>query len=150
VENAEIGMENVHWKNDELGCPMVINPDLRKIEMNYNTDMFMVSTTIDSKDICNVPVVNKDIPNAEEWYKIRNATSDLYENPAVSLYSLTHSVHMPTLPADLLKINNDWIQQSKDLIAKSVVSGGSYSVDQAITDLKSLKQKIGQNQTLDW
>jgi putative aldouronate transport system substrate-binding protein len=146
----KFGTENVHWKNDELGCPRVTNPDLRKIEMNYNTDMFMAATTIDSKEICNVPVVNKDIPNAEEWYKIRNETRDLYENPAVPLYTLTHSEHMPTLPADLLKINNDWTQQSKDLIAKSVVSGSSYTVDQAITDLKSLKQKIGQNQTLDW
>jgi hypothetical protein len=74
----------------------------------------------------------------------------MYENPAVPLYTLTHAEHMPTLPADLLKINNDWTQQSKDLIAKTVVSGAGYSVDQAMNDLKSLKQKIGQNQTVDW
>lgn len=146
----KFGTENVHWKNDELGCPRAINPDLRKIEIGYNTDLYMSATTIDSKDVCNIPVINKDIPNAEEWSKIRIATRDLYENPAVPLYTLTHNEHMPTLPADLLKINNDWIQQSKDLIAKTVVSGNGYSVDQAMNDLKSLKQKIGQNQTLDW
>ncbi|MEK3911166.1 extracellular solute-binding protein [Paenibacillus sp. FSL H7-0331] len=146
----KFGTENVHWKNDELGCPRPINPDVRKAEIGYNTDLYMVSTTIDSKEICNVPVVDKNIPNAEEWYKIRNETRDMYENPAVPLYTLTHAEHMPTLPADLLKINNDWTQQSKDLIAKTVVSGGSFSVDQAMNDLKSLKQKIGQNQTVDW
>lgn len=144
------GTENVHWKNDELGCPRAINPDLRKIEINYNTDLNMMATTIDSKEICNLPVVNKEIPYAEEWSVIRKETRDLYENPAVPLYTFTHSEHMPTLPADLLKINNDWTQQSKDLIAKTVVSGGSYSVDQAMNDLKSLKQKIGQNQTFEW
>ncbi|GGI44939.1 hypothetical protein GCM10008018_09600 [Paenibacillus marchantiophytorum] len=149
-KTLKFGTENVHWKNDELGCPRAINPDLRKIEIGYNTDLYMSATTIDSKEICNIPVVNKEIPNAEEWSKIKNETRDLYENPAVPLYTLTHLEHMPTLPADLLKINNDWTQQSKDLIAKTVVSGGSYTVDQAMNDLKSLKQKIGQNQTLDW
>ncbi|MEC0229595.1 extracellular solute-binding protein [Paenibacillus alba] len=149
-KTLKFGTENVHWKNDELGCPRAINPDLRKIEIGYNTDLYMSATTIDSKEICNIPVVNKEIPNAEEWSKIKNETRDLYENPAIPLYTLTHLEHMPTLPADLLKINNDWTQQSKDLIAKTVVSGGSYTVDQAMNDLKSLKQKIGQNQTLDW
>jgi putative aldouronate transport system substrate-binding protein len=146
----KFGTENVHWKNDELGCPRATNPDLRKIEIGYNTDMYMSATTIDSKEICNVPVLDKNIPNAEEWAGIRKETRDLYENPAVPLYTLTHGEHMPTLPADLLKINNDWTQQSKDLIAKTVVSGNGYSVDQAMNDLKSLKQKIGQNQTFDW
>ncbi|MDF2814412.1 MAG: hypothetical protein K0Q81_612 [Paenibacillus sp.] len=146
----KFGTENVHWKNDELGCPRAINPDLRKTEVGYNSDLYMMATTIDSKEICNVPVLDKNIPNAEEWAGIRQETRVLYENPAIPLYTFTHGEHLPTLPADLLKINNDWIQQSKDLIAKTVVSGGSYSVDQGMNDLKNLKQKIGQNQTLDW
>lgn len=146
----KFGTENVHWKNDELGCPRAINPDLRKTEVNYNADLNLIATTVDSKVICNLPVLDKNIPNAEEWAGIRQQTRALYENPAIPLYTLTHSEHMPTLPADLLKINNDWIQQSKDLIAKTVVSGGSVSVDQGMNDLKNLKQKIGQNQTLDW
>lgn len=146
----KFGTENVHWKNDELGCPRAINPDLRKTEVNYNADLNLIATTVDSKGICNLSVLDKNIPNAEEWAGIRQQTRALYENPAIPLYTLTHSEHMPTLPADLLKINNDWIQQSKDLIAKTVVSGGSVSVDQGMNDLKNLKQKIGQNQTLDW
>ncbi|NOU93223.1 extracellular solute-binding protein [Paenibacillus sp. LMG 31456] len=149
-KSLKFGTENVHWKNDELGCPRPINPDLRKIEIGYNTDLYMGATTIDSKEVCNVPVLDKNIPNAEEWAGIRQETRVLYENPAIPLYTFTHGEHMPTLPADLLKINNDWIQQSKDLIAKTVVSGGAYTVDQAMNDLKSLKQKIGQDQTIDW
>lgn len=145
------GIENVHWQKDERGCPVAINPEKRKVEQSYTGDLTMMATTIYSDDKCNVRVFDKTIPNMADWMKIRKESRALYENPAVPLYTITHPTeHMPTLPADLQKINADWTNQSKDIIAKAVVSGNGYSAEQAIADLQSLRKKIGQNKTMEW
>ncbi|MDF2924581.1 MAG: hypothetical protein K0R57_3495 [Paenibacillaceae bacterium] len=145
------GVEGIHYENDANGCPRAINPDLRKVEISYAGDLTMMTTGISDNEACNIRTFDKTIPNMVDWLKIRKEARALYENPAVPLYTITHPTeHMPTLPADLQKINSDWTQQSKDIIAKAVVSGGSYTTEQAIKELQSLRQKIGQNKTMDW
>lgn len=79
---------------------------------------------------------------------------DLYRDTYLTLErpypELTMSEHMPSLPKDLLTTNTNADEAIDALWLKAIVSGGGYTVQQALQDAQSLWQKSNGQQIEDW
>lgn len=64
--------------------------------------------------------------------------------------NIAHVEHMPTLPAELQLTVANTKKDIEDMMLRAVVSGNSYTVEQAISDAKALWYGAGGQKVEDW
>lgn len=129
------------------GCPVANDSEEVKAQMSYRLDFFMLVST-DFSNLCE-GWWNLKQENATElqWEmnELRFAASEAYLDENRPLPALTHSEHMPVLPADLQINQTNGFKAIHDALVKSIISGSAYSVEQAIADGQAAwKQANGQ------
>lgn len=151
VETFINGMENVHYKKDASGCPQPIDAAKNKTEMGYNKDYTMFMPTFNLKT-CTVGGRSPQSSNPldQEWVKIAQEMDKIYLDPARPHPGFTHSKFRPALDKELNTIFNDGWNNMNDIMAKSVVSGNSYTVDQGVKDVKEAWDKAGGKKLEEW
>ncbi|TDF96159.1 extracellular solute-binding protein [Paenibacillus piri] len=145
------GLEGTHWKQGPKGCPIPMDVEKNKKELVYVPDLAM-QTSPDLVGVCNQTESSFDesIPDQKEYLAFIKQARAAYETPERPIPDLTLSEHMPTLPSDLAKISSDLDLQISGIWAKSVVSGSTYTVDNALSDAKAVWEKGGGKQLEDW
>lgn len=151
VEVFTNGIENVNYKKDATGCPQPIDAAKNKTEMSYINDYKMFMPTYNLQQ-CTIGGRSPQSTNPvdQEWIKIAQEMDKLYLDPARPHPGFTHSKFRPSLDKDLNTIFNDGWNNMNDIMAKSVVSGNSYTVDQGVKDVKDAWDKAGGKKLEDW
>ncbi len=144
------GLEGVHFQY-ENGIPRPIDTDKNKIERSWAGDFGMLISIPTVADIKDYSLgLNLDDPLDRECYELYKQGMNLYLNPSIELKytDYSHSEHMPQPPAELATLRaNLGLNEYYD---KAVVSGSSYTVEQAIADAKAEWDLAGAHKLLEW
>lgn len=151
VDTFTNGIENVHYKKDASGCPQPIDAAKNKTEMGYINDYKMFMPTYNLK-VCTIGGRSPQSANPldQEWIKLAQDMDKLYLDPARPHPGFTHSKFRPSLDKELNTIFNDGWNNMNDIMAKAVVSGNAYTVDQGVKDVKEAWDKAGGKKLEDW
>ncbi|MCP1307957.1 hypothetical protein [Paenibacillus tyrfis] len=76
--------------------------------------------------------------------------NEAYLTPERPIADITNPEHMPTLPQDLQMISTNTDKVINDLWIKVIVSGPSYTPEQAMAEAKSTWDQAGGKQVDDW
>ncbi|MFS0727523.1 extracellular solute-binding protein [Paenibacillus sp. 1P07SE] len=145
------GLEGTHHSIVN-GCPEITDAEKLKKEVSDLTlDMRMLQSSGLTFSKCDLPIIKyQSDPRKEEFQSFYNLYRDTYFNFDREYVDLTHSEHMPTPPRDLNTIESNTEKTMDDIWLKAVVSGASYSIEQAIQETENAWSKAGGQQVEDW
>lgn len=136
------GFEGEHYKMGDNGCPVAIDIEKNKKELIWNSDYQMLTNT-GAMGNC-VDYANQLDPNKpldKEYIELIKEGREAYISPD---RPYTIEVVLPvSLKDDLLVINSTVTNTIISIYTKAVVSGTSYTVEQAMKDAKSAWEKAG-------
>jgi putative aldouronate transport system substrate-binding protein len=136
------GIEGTNWSKDAAGCPNPIDAEKNKKEISYTGDLNMMASTL----LYGKCSFSAQKPQTTETLKVlrdltlqAEAAYVTKERPIPTL----KPEYLPVLSQELSLIVKNVDQQIKDIWAKSIVSGKSYTADQAFKDAKDAWDKAG-------
>ncbi|WP_258525403.1 extracellular solute-binding protein [Paenibacillus sp. YN15] len=150
-QNAKVikyGIEGTHWRVDSAtGLPVTIDAEKNKKEL-YNDDLGMMASSL----LLGKWAFTSSMPETNESQKalkqLALKADELYVNKERPIPTLKPE-YLPALPEDLnLIIKNVETQISPngskgDVWLKAVVSGNSYTAEQAVKDGRDIWEKAG-------
>ena len=142
------GDEGVHWKKGADGFPEIIDQEKYKNEVTSNNDYRMLFSP--TKEDWNNPLgqnFDLSIPLQKESFEKYKEARKIYMDIKKPYSELTHSEHMPQMPREITETAG---APSVDFSQKAIVSGNSYSVDQAIKDMKADWDKNNGKKKEEW
>ncbi|MNQ83370.1 hypothetical protein D3C85_984480 [compost metagenome] len=151
VEYFEFGEDGVHTKLDASGIRQPIDRDKNTKEKDYNGDYKMIM----SKYFLNTGAIDgrastSTNPIDQEWIKIAQEMDKLYLDPTHPHPGFTQSKLRPALEKDMqTTFDNGW-NYMNDMVSKTIVSGNSYTVDQAVKDIQDAWDKSGGKKLEEW
>lgn len=145
------GIEGEHYEL-ENGCPVRIDSEEVRKQFSYNGDIGMLFSD-NFSDPC-FGWWNWNESNATplqlEFKELRFDAVDAYINKARPNPALTHSEHMPILPEDLQINQQNGFKAVEDTLTRSIISGSSYTVEEAIVEAKSAWEKANGEKIDQW
>ncbi|QDH23556.1 extracellular solute-binding protein [Saccharibacillus brassicae] len=150
VETLTNGVEGEHYTR-EGDTIKPIDEQKNETEMGYLNDyrMFMPKYILDSGNVDGRQLDSKD-PVDREWLAIAAEMDKLYLDPAHPHPGFTHAKFRPSLDKAMTTTFNDGWNNMNDTMAKAVVSGSGYSVDQGVADVKKSWDASGGPALEDW
>jgi putative aldouronate transport system substrate-binding protein len=142
------GDEGVHWKKGADGFPEIIDQEKYKNEVTSNNDYRMLFSP--TKEDWSKPLgqnFDLNIPLQKEAFEKYKEARKIYLDTKKQYSELTHSEHMPQMPIEITETAG---APSVDFSQKAIVSGNSYSVDQAIKDMKEDWEKNNGKKKEQW
>jgi putative aldouronate transport system substrate-binding protein len=136
------GMEGEHYKVGSDGCPKPIDPEKNKKELSWNGD-FQMMTQTGTMGKC-VEYANQLDPNKpldKEYLNLISQARAAYITPYRP--NTTEAILPVSLPDDMTVIKNTLKTTLTNTYTKAIVSGASYSVDQAMKDAQDTWEKGG-------
>lgn len=136
------GMEGVHYKVGSDGCPKPIDVEKNKKELSWNGD-FQMMTQTGTMGKC-VEYSNQLDPNKpldKEYLNLISQARAAYITP--DRPNTTEAILPVSLPDDMTVIKNTLKTTLTNTYTKAIVSGASYSVDQAMKDAQDTWEKGG-------
>ncbi|HZG86469.1 extracellular solute-binding protein [Paenibacillus sp.] len=145
------GEEGVHYTASASGCPQPIDREKNKTEMGYINDYKMFMPTYLLKT-CAVNERSLESTNAidQEWIQIATEAQKLYLDPNRPHPGFTHAKFRPALEKDLNTLFNDGRNTMNEIMAKTIVSGNAYTVDQGVADVVSAWNQAGGKKLEEW
>lgn len=148
AKTVKYGIEGTHWKVDSAtGLPVSIDAEKNKKEI-YNDDLGMMASSL----LFGKWAFTSGMPESNESQKalkqLALKADELYVSKERPIPTLKPE-YLPALPEDLsLIIKNVETQISPngskgDVWLKAIVSGGSYSAEQAVKDGREIWEKAG-------
>lgn len=134
----DFGIEGEHHEIVN-GCPKIIDSESVKNQLSYKNDlMMMFSTDFTNKcsDWWNYNESNAT-PMQLEYKELRYDAVEAYVSKERPNPALTSAEHMPLIPQDLQLNQTNGFKAMEDALTKAIISGASYTVDQAIADAKA-------------
>ncbi|MEK3883343.1 extracellular solute-binding protein [Paenibacillus sp. PL2-23] len=145
------GIEGTHYKMTDGNVEILDTAKHKKEVADITRDMRMLHNGGLSFDKAGLPLnLYKSDPRREEYQMLYDLYRDTYLTLERPYPELTMSEHMPSLPKDLLTTNTNADEAIDALWLKAIVSGGGYTVQQALQDAQSLWQKSNGQQIEDW
>ena len=149
-KTLKYGLEGTHFTQGKNGCPVFIDKEKEK-QLSYAGDFRMLfSPALEGKCGKYEETLNQDNPQEKEFYSMMKKANEYYLNPERPIADITHGEHMPTPPDDIQLIDTSIKKQIDDIWIKAIVSGPSYTPDQALAEAKSLWDKAGGKQVDEW
>lgn len=135
------GLEGVHWSKGANGCPVAIDPNKNKTEVDYKTLDFDMVFSVAAGGKCTYVASSFDGDKPEQKYAEDMYKQDLQQMDELiqqnaQYPSLTHHEHLPTVPSELLVDATNADKEIKSIWTKAILGGASYSTDKALTDVQ--------------
>lgn len=136
------GMEGVHYKVGSDGCPKPIDVEKNKKELSWNGDFQMMSQTgTMGKCVEYGSQLDPNKPLDKEYLNLISQARAAYVTP--DRPNTTEAILPVSLPDDMTVIKNTLKTTLTNTYTKAIVSGASYSVDQAMKDAQDTWEKGG-------
>ncbi|MEK8132296.1 extracellular solute-binding protein [Paenibacillus filicis] len=142
ARTLESGEEGVHWSKNEVGCSKPLDAEKNKKEISYISDLRMMSSVLLLGKCAFVEQRAQDTETQKTLRELAIQANQAYVSKDRSIPTLKPE-YLPVLPQDLALIVKNTEQQIKDTWMKAVVSGSSYTADQAEKDAKNIWEKSG-------
>ncbi|WNR45553.1 type 2 periplasmic-binding domain-containing protein [Paenibacillus roseipurpureus] len=143
MKMMKYGEEGTDYKLDN-GCPVLVDKDNPKFKF---TDTFNILNSLKALEPkCGSPLLGlkpDTNPSDKMWATILQKADEYYTKPERPWPGMTWAEFMPSMPSDLQTINSTVSSQITDIVNKAIVSGTSYSTEQAIKDAKERWEKSG-------
>lgn len=135
------GDADTDYKLTEEGYPKL--NDLGNPKLTWTGDLNMLMSTANfGSQAAYLNSLNPEDAADQEWMKLYEQAQQAYLSPDRPWPGVTWGEFMPALPANLQTVNAN-MSQIGDFFSKAVVSGKSYTVEQALKDAQSLWDKAG-------
>jgi putative aldouronate transport system substrate-binding protein len=147
------GLEGVHYKLNETGCPQPIDAGKNTKEIDYiSSDLSMLAnSTFATEGKCSFEsTLNMSNPADKDVYDMFKAAEKAYFDFSRKNSQFTFPEHMPQLPDQINVTSGELFKQIEDLWVKAIVSGLAYSAEQADVDAKALWNKGNGKAADDW
>jgi putative aldouronate transport system substrate-binding protein len=151
IKTLRYGIEGVHYVTGSNGCPQVVNADKSKREVDWNLDFRMLSSSAADGE-CDkfISQLNPDNPTEKRFGELIQAAEAAYISPDRPVYYDIDASAQPHWPEQLQIIVKNATKAISDIWSKAVVSGPSYTIDQAFQDAKSAWDNAGGAQLDDY
>lgn len=148
-KTLKYGVEGENWKMGPNGCPVPIDAQKNKKELDWNFDYWTPFGNSVLLGKCADFVSSLDLNDP-----IQKELADIYQKSAeVNLQkSRPHYKDvqfMPALPKDVQLISTNGMKYM-DLFNKAIVSGTKYTTDQALKDAKAMWEQAGGSKVDDY
>ncbi|MDF2662879.1 MAG: extracellular solute-binding protein family 1 [Paenibacillus sp.] len=142
LRTLKYGFEGEHWKMGKNGCPEPIDLEKNKKELDWNYEYYTLFGNTVLLGKCGDPSSSYDLSDP-----VQKELADLYAKGKEVWLSKSRPVFkdvgfMPALPKDLQLISTNGFKY-EDLFQKAIVSGPSYTVEQAVKEAKEMWEKAG-------
>lgn len=146
-----LGFEGVHYQLEEDGKPVITDPDKYKNEVSWAADFAMLYSRLEEgKSGYAEAQFNEEIPFQKEALRLFRESMATYMTDLPVGEGLTHSEHMPQLPKELqLKFTNV-TTAIDDIFTRAIISGSSYTIEQADMDAQKEWEKGGGPEIESW
>lgn len=148
------GIEGTHMQKGSNGCPQPIDVEKNKREL-YTDDLNMMRSELLFGKCAEVYLVNlrPEVPIQKELLDIQLKSKEIYVNKERPIPSLGYDF-LPVLPDDLQTIYKSTRKSNDidkgDIWLKALVSGDTYTAEQAVKDAKDIWEKAGGKQVDDF
>src|SRR5690606_18318644 len=120
---------------NNAGCPEIIDPEKNKREQSWTSFYRMlVSESMLGECAKFINQLDSNNPIDQEFKVIIEQSEEAYLSTERPMANITHVEHMPTLPADLQLTIANTRKDIEDMLLRAVVSGNSYTVEQAMKE----------------
>ncbi|MDF2647298.1 MAG: extracellular solute-binding protein [Paenibacillus sp.] len=151
TKTIKYGIEGQHYKVGSNGCQQILDKDKYNKEVGWTIHYKMLDSWFFEGQCGKFPsTLNLDNPIEKEYAQIANKAYEVTVGNGLPIATFTHPQYMPSLPQDLQLVRKNAEKAVYDILTKSIVSGPSYSVDQAMNDAKAGWDKAGGKQLEDW
>ncbi len=133
------GGEEYSYLDEKTGAYLPKDAEKFKVEVSYNSDMYMTSSKILDPYADALPFDESD-PLQKRAKEIVVEADSYYLNPDRIFYQL---MTKPSLPSDLTLVKANIGTQIDDIYVKAILGGDSYTVEQAMTDAKKVFTDAG-------
>lgn len=153
-ENSQVlkyGFEGEHWELGVNGCPAAIEQEKSKNEVSWARDyIILASKYAEGKCGTLVSQLDPDDPNQSAFMQLYEDARGIYLTQDTPMPYPIDGSSNPVLPQDLYLIDTNASQAISDLWVKAIVSGSSYTVDQALEQGKDVWVKSGGEKVDAW
>ncbi|GAA3402552.1 extracellular solute-binding protein [Paenibacillus hodogayensis] len=142
LRTLKYGFEGEHWKKGKNGCPEPIDREKNKKELDWNYDYWTPLGSTIFLGACNEPTSSLDLddPLQKELANIYEMGKKAYIDKSRPVYS--DIGFLPPLPKELTLVSSNGFKYL-ELLQKAIVSGSSYTAEQAIKESKDVWEKSG-------
>ncbi|BFT72828.1 extracellular solute-binding protein [Paenibacillus sp. P36] len=142
-EMLRYGTPEVDSAKNANGCYAPKDIQQFSKEVSWNNDFQLLLQQIEMEPCASVASqLDASQPMQKDFIELIKQNNEANLSSDVQYAPITYSEHMPALPEDLKVVNTN-VSKITDFYSKAVVSGASYSVDQAFTDAKDMWAKSG-------
>lgn len=146
-----LGFEGVHYKLEEDGKPVITDPDKYKNEVSWAADFAMLYSRLEEGKYGYAEAqFNEDIPYQKEALRLFRESMATYMTDLPVGEGLTHSEHMPQLPKELQVKYTNVTTAIDDIFTRAIISGSSYTIEQADMDAQKEWEKGGGPEIESW
>lgn len=144
------GEEGVHWVADANGCATYPDAEKFQTEASYAGGYGLFLSR--GLDKCNFVVNTFDTsdPIQKAGKDMYLQARDLYLDSSKLYPGITLGDHIPGLPSDLDVIRTNVLKEITDLYVKAIVSGKSYSAEDAVKAAQASWDKAGGQKIVDF
>lgn len=148
------GEEGVHWSKEGgiNGCPKIIDNDKFTKEVSWNSLYYgwlFPSIELGSCQLFYTKI-NENDPLQSEFIALAKKQIADYLSPDRPIAGITHRNYMPILPDELQVIESTANKTINDILSKAIVSGSSYTVEQAMQDARNTWNQTGGAKVDEW
>lgn len=132
------GIQGNHWKEGPDGCPIDIDKAKNNAELTWNGDFQLLSST--GLDDCGSfqSSLDPSKPLEKEFIALIEAAEEAYVSSERPIPMFTSTAYFPAMPEDIEMIKTSTDQNIfGNIFTKAVISGESYTMDQAMKDALS-------------
>ncbi len=146
------GFAGVHHELNDRGCPVAIDAEKLSREVSSYAREYLMLESRNLDKQCGLMESLFNINDEVEAEALRGykLAQQAYLDTARPLADFTHPEHMPTLAKEEALIQSTLFKQIDDLMMKAIISGESFTVDQAIEEAQSLWQRGGGDKLEAW
>jgi putative aldouronate transport system substrate-binding protein len=141
------GIEGVHHTLDAEGYPVIKDLEKFNREVGWAGDFTMIIDMDARKAYWKERDYDINNPLGKEVFDLYKSTFQIFDLNR-PYPELTHGEHMPSLPSDLALIDANI--NTVDFLNRAIVSGSSYTVDQAMRDAQAAWERGGGKQIEEW
>ncbi|OWR31422.1 ABC transporter substrate-binding protein [Saccharibacillus sp. O23] len=151
VETLTNGIEGENYAKESDGSIKPIDEKKNETQMGYLNDyrMFMPKYILESNSV-DGRMLNSTDPIDKEWLAVSAEMDKLYLDPEHPHPGFTHAKFRPSLDKAMTTTFNDGWNNMNDTMAKAIVSGDAYTVDQGVEDVKKSWYASGGQALEDW
>lgn len=146
-----LGIEGVHYQLEEDGKPVITDPDKYKNEVSWAADFAMLYSRLEEGKYGYAEAqFNEEIPYQKEALRLFRESMATYMTDLPVGEGLTHSEHMPQLPKELQVKFTNVTTAIDDIFTRAIISGSSYTIEQADMDAQKEWEKGGGPEIERW